>query len=160
MLVTFEELPSTARIWIYQANRRFSEQEIATITDKSSTFLEKWAAHGAPLKSSFQILHDQFLVISVDESFNLASGCSIDASVSLIRELQAEISVDFFDRTQVCFLSDGEVFGTPMSNIKSLIADGKINTETLTFNNLVQNVDEFNNNWIIPAEKSWIKRYF
>ncbi|WP_109833081.1 hypothetical protein [Reichenbachiella versicolor] len=160
MLVAFEELPETARVWVYQANRKLTKEEQSSIDIKSSQFLEQWAAHGAPLKSSFQILHDQFLVISVDEGFNAASGCSIDSSVGLIRDLQSEFSIDFFDRTKICFLKDNEVFGAPMTELKSLIADGQIEDSTLTFNNLVQNIQEFKNNWVVPAKESWIKRYF
>lgn len=160
MLVAFEELPKTARVWVYQANKKLTPEEQVLIDAQASQFLNQWAAHGAPLKSSFQILHDQFLVISVDEQFNAASGCSIDASIGLVKGLEGKLSIDFFDRTLVCFIKGDEVFDTPMTGIKGLIADGKINENTLTFNNLVQNLQEFENNWMIPAKESWIKRYF
>ena len=112
------------------------------------------------MKSSYQLLHDKFLVISVDEGFNQASGCSIDASVALIRELESKLSLNFFDRTKVAFLLNGEIFQSSMNDIKQLISDGKINSDTITFNNLVANIDEFHKSWKVPAGESWLKRYF
>ena len=47
-----------------------------------------------------------------------------------------------------------------MHDIKSLIADGKIDSSTLTFNNLVPTIEEMNDQWVVPANESWLKRYF
>lgn len=160
MHVSFEELPKTARVWVYQADRTLSKSEQALIDAKSQTFFEQWAAHGNPLRSSFKIVHDKFLIISVDEHFNQASGCSIDASVALVRQLEQELSINFFDRTRVSFMEDDKIFDSPMSELKELISKGTISNQTLTFNNLVQTIDELENNWIVPAESSWLKRYF
>ncbi|OUW72803.1 MAG: ABC transporter ATPase, partial [Flavobacteriaceae bacterium TMED204] len=50
MKVPFDQLPDTARVWIYPANRSFSEDEIAEIKEKAEVFLEQWTAHGAHLQ--------------------------------------------------------------------------------------------------------------
>ncbi|MFY0653130.1 MAG: hypothetical protein JXQ96_13905 [Cyclobacteriaceae bacterium] len=160
MYLPFEDMPSTARVWIYQADRSLSTGEAEQIKEQATTFLQEWAAHGSPLKSSFKIFHDKFLMITVDESFNMASGCSIDASVALVRTLEKELSIDFFDRTKVCFLLNGEVFQSPMTDLKELITQGKIDEKSITFNNLVATLGEFKNNWKVAAEETWLKRYF
>ena len=51
MLVNFDTLPETARIWIYQCNRSFSDSELEEISEKLSVFLEGWTAHGCRLTS-------------------------------------------------------------------------------------------------------------
>ncbi len=51
MLVNFDTLPETARIWIYQCNRSFSDSELEEISKKISVFLEEWAAHGCRFTS-------------------------------------------------------------------------------------------------------------
>lgn len=160
MFVSFEELPGSARVWIYQSDRILSAQDIEAIKATSEEFLGGWAAHGAPLKSSFQVLHDKFLVIAVDESFNLASGCSIDASVGLIRNLEQNLGINFFDRTKVCFLINDEVFESPITELKKLIEAGTIQANTPTFNTLASNKSSLDESWMIPAEESWLKRYF
>ena len=40
MLVDFESLPETARIWIYQSNRSFSDIELEEISIKLNHFLK------------------------------------------------------------------------------------------------------------------------
>lgn len=160
MYIPFEEMVDTARVWIYQANKQLSASEQVLIGEKCNAFLQQWAAHGQSLKSSFQILHDKFLVISVDESFNQASGCSIDASVALIKEIEQELSINFFDRTQVSFLIDNEIVDIPMADLKTQVANGTIQSNTLTFNNLVADIKSFNHDWKVEAKNSWLKRYF
>ncbi len=160
MLVPFEEMPGNARVWIYQADRTFNENEVEIIHSVCTEFFQSWAAHGNPLKNSFKVFHDKFLVISVDESYNQASGCSIDSSVAVVRQLETQLSVSFFDRTRVSFIADGRIFDTPMTEIKDLIGKGTVQKETLTFNNLVTNIDELNEKWTVPAGESWLSRYF
>ena len=47
MLVDFENLPEDSRIWIYQANRKLSGEEVEMINEKAKAFLVNWTAHGA-----------------------------------------------------------------------------------------------------------------
>ena len=58
MHVAFEEMPETARLWIYQADRPFTEKEKEYVQSETAAFLEAWAAHGADLSSSHTILYD------------------------------------------------------------------------------------------------------
>ena len=44
--------------------------------------------------------------------------------------------------------------------MKSLVESGTIEKKTLTFNNLVTNVEQLENSWMIPAADSWLKRFF
>lgn len=160
MYVPFEEMAKSSRIWIYQANRPLSEDETRITQEISRPFLDQWAAHGKPLKSSLKLVHQRFLIIAVDESYNEASGCSIDASVSLIKKLETEFQIDFFDRTQVLFLVNDQAFSRSLKDMKSLVESGTIEKKTLTFNNLVTNVEQLENSWMIPAADSWLKRFF
>jgi hypothetical protein len=160
MLVAFKELPETARVWIYQSNTFLEADQIKYIAEKASSFCEQWSAHGTPLKSAYQILNDRFLVLAVDEGFNAASGCSIDESVSFVQQIEQQLGVNFFDRTQVAFLIDDHVYTTGLHSIKDEINAGKIEPATLTFNLQAQNVAEFENNWLVPVQHSWMKRYF
>ena len=153
-------MASTSRVWIYQSDQKLSDSDQKLIAEKSHSFLQDWAAHGQSLKSSYRLMHDKFLVISVDESYNQASGCSIDASVALIKNLEHELNLSFFDRTQVCFLIDDEIIEIPMNAVKGEIEKGNINENTITFNNLVADKKGFEGEWKIPVKNSWLKRYF
>lgn len=160
MLVNFRDLPETARVWIYQSDKTLESGQIDYINEQAELFCEQWAAHSTPLKSAYKILHDKFLVLAVDEGFNTASGCSIDSSVRFVKGIEQHLALNFFDRTQVAFLIDENVFTTALHSIKDEISSGKIEPETLTFNLQAQNIAEFQNSWLLPAQDSWMKRYF
>lgn len=160
MHIAFDELPKTARVWIYQSNRELTTAEIDEISTRLASFCNDWSAHGVGLKSSFRILHNRFVVIAVDEGHNMATGCSIDSSVNQIKQLEQAYGLNFMDRTQVAFLANNEVFVESLSNIPSKVNEGVISQETKTFNNLVQTVDSFDSEWVVPAKDTWLKRYF
>ena len=160
MIVEFKDLPETARVWIYQANRLLDETQKDNLATNAATFCQQWEAHSTPLKSAFKILHDKFLVLAVDEGYNLASGCSIDSSVRFVKQAEQKLGINFFDRTQVAFLIDDNVYTTRLHTIKEEISAGKIEPETLTFNLQAQNVAEFQKKWLMPVQESWLKRYF
>src|SRR5689334_8638333 len=106
MYVPFDSLEDSARVWIYQAGRRMTETEKNTISETLSAFTHQWVAHGNPLKTSYKIFHDQFIVLAADENFEQASGCSIDGAVRTVQQIDKEFKLNLFDRTQVAFLND------------------------------------------------------
>lgn len=153
-------MPESARVWVYQSDQDIDSTGLAHINSLATSFLTEWAAHGAPLKSAFKVMHNKFLVIAVDESFNKASGCSIDASVALVQELSNKLNLDLFNRTKVYFLKDDQLSESSINGVKELVAQGKVTKDTMTFNNLVPTVGEFKNGWVIPAQNSWLGRFF
>jgi len=147
-------------VWIYQSDIDFELTQIDFLQEQAETFCEQWSAHSTPLKSAYKVLHNKFLVLAVDEGFNAASGCSIDTSARFVKDVANQLGINFFDRTQVAFLIDDIVYTTKLHSIKDEIASGKIEPNTLTFNLQAQNVAEFESSWLVPAQKSWMKRYF
>lgn len=160
MYVSFDELSHQARVWVYQSDRRLKQDELSLIEREAPAFLETWATHGKPLKASFRLFYQQFLVMSVEEAEQSASGCSIDSSVSFIRMLEKELGVNFMDRAKVAFLQDKEVLLEALPQLKGSIEKGSITAKTPTFNNLVTNKQELEEKWLLPAEETWLKRYF
>lgn len=159
MLVDFEALPEHARIWVYQSNRSFTEEEVSAIMENSEQFVSSWAAHGQSLKGSVKVLYKQFLILAVDEGAHLPSGCSIDSSVHFIKQLQAVLNNDFFDRSKVAFVDDQEVVLESLNQAKGKIVQGVITGDTITFNNLVQNKIELERQWKVPVKESWLAKY-
>lgn len=160
MYIPFDELPPQARLWIYQANRALSAQEQDEIKPLLERFATEWSSHGKGLQASADLLHDRFLVIGNNESATAASGCSIDASVRFVRELEQRLGVSFFDRSQLAFLEEGEVVTVPLTEMKTKVASGSINKDTLYFDTLVNNFGELQQAWPKPAGSSWLAKYF
>ena len=160
MYIPFDQLPPQARLWIYQADRPLTESEVAEIKPLLERFATEWSSHGKGLQASARLLHNQFLVLANNESATSASGCSIDASVRFVRELEQQLQVSFFDRTKLAFLKEGKVQTVGMQELKEKVAAGEIDENTLYFDTLVNNYGELQTAWPRPARNSWLSRYF
>lgn len=160
MYVDFENLPAHSRVWVYQAERKFTKPEIELINRRLKIFCQGWNVHGNPLPTSFQILDMQILVLAVDESTAGASGCSIDSSVRVLRELETSLNINLTDSGKVSFKSaEGEIQTVSALGIKSKVLAGDIHLQTLVINPRIQSKTDLNNIWI-SAGKSWLNKYF
>ncbi|MEJ0054247.1 MAG: hypothetical protein WDN75_00505 [Bacteroidota bacterium] len=159
MYLPFESLPGHSRVWIYQADRTISASEKEQLSRGLTELCEQWSAHGTPLHTSFTIAFDRFVIMSVDELRQGASGCSIDGSVRYLKGLQSELGLDFFDRTRVAFLQNSNVVAYPLADLKSLFENGTLSAGTIAFNNLAGTKAEWEAHWQQPVSGSWMARY-
>jgi hypothetical protein len=158
MFVPFDSLPDDARIWIYQSNRKFSSGEIDIISKDLLTFTEQWEVHGKPMKTSFKLCFDQFIILAADEGYNGASGCSIDSSVRVLKNLGSLLNIDLFDRNAVAFKND-DITLIALSKLKEQNAAGRWNGDTLVFNNLIATKGDLSERWLVKSDDTWLKRY-
>ena len=158
MLVPFNNLPATSRIWIYQSSRPFTETEITFTRDAAEKFIHNWTAHEAGLKGGVEIFFNQFIVIGVDEDYNDASGCSIDKKVNFMKQLGAELKIDFFNRMQIAYLDNDAVKLAGMHDFADRIKSGQLSDNTIMFNNLVTTMNEFQQSWKVPVRNSWMQQ--
>ncbi len=159
MLVDFNTLPEESRVWIYQANRSFSESELSELEEKLKVFIEAWTAHGKDLQSGYKIVYKRFIVIALNQNLNNATGCSIDASVHFIQELEKEYNVDLMDKMNVSYKQGEFIAFKTLLDFKKMAKDKAVSKNTIVFNNLVNNIAEFNENWEVPASESWHSRF-
>lgn len=159
MYVSFDDLPGDSRLWIYQANRIFTPQEKAAIESSLVHLCETWMAHGTPLRTSFRIDYDLFIVLAVDERQAGASGCSIDGTVRLLKDLQQRLGVDFFNRQMAAFRSGTSAVLHPLQDLKGLFQNGILPLDSLTFNNALTTKADWEQEWQIPVRESWLSRY-
>ena len=159
MFVPFEKLPPSSRIWVFQANRPFTAEELRIVDTRLRTFTEEWMVHGSPFDTSYCIKFNQFIVLAADETGQSASGCSIDSSVRVLKELEQVLGVDLFDRNQVAFLIDERVQLVPLGELKQKFQDGILSEDTLSFNNLVATRKDLDERWLVSAGRTWLKRY-
>ncbi|WP_445736177.1 ABC transporter ATPase [Mariniflexile sp.] len=159
MLVDFNTLPEESRVWIYQANRSFNEQELEEIQSKLEVFIENWTAHGSDLQSGYLIKYKRFIIIGMNQNLNKATGCSIDASVHFIQQLEKEYGVDLMDKMNVSYKQGEFIAYKTLSDFKIMAKEKAVSKNTIVFNNLVASIAEFNENWEVPASESWHSRF-
>ncbi|MCC1485353.1 ABC transporter ATPase [Winogradskyella immobilis] len=159
MLVNFDTLPDESRVWIYQASRSFTENEISEIEGKLAEFIEAWTAHGQDLQAGFKIVYKRFVILALNQNLNSATGCSIDASVHFIQNLEKEYNVDLMDKMNVSYKQGEYIAYKPLLDFKKMAKQKAVSKNTIVFNNLVTNIAEFKENWEVPASESWHSRF-
>ena len=104
----FPELPDSSRIWLHLANRKLVASEEQFLKEQLTVFLDSWSAHGKRLQCNATLLFSQYLIFSVDENIESASGCSIDSSVHFAKRMGSELGIDFFTRLEVLVIEGNE----------------------------------------------------
>ncbi|MEX0273695.1 MAG: ABC transporter ATPase [Flavobacteriaceae bacterium] len=159
MLVDFKDLPGNARVWIYQCNRSFTDVELQEVKASLEAFLREWTVHGANLKAGYDLPYGRFIVIGLDQSVNAASGCSIDASVHFIQQLEKTFEVDLLDKMNVSYKQGEYIAYKPLMDFKKMASQRAVSKNTVVFNNLVTNKQEYLEHWEVPASESWHARF-
>lgn len=145
---------SIVKVWIYRSIIKLNPVLETHILEKGRKFISEWSSHGTKLAADFEILHNHFLVFFVDELTASASGCSIDSSVGLMREIDTKFKLGLFDRMQIAFYRNNEIEFHHFHDLKDLQRNGKINDNDLVFNPLVGNKQEFENGFLLPFSQS------
>ncbi len=159
MLVEFNKLPEESRVWIYQANRSFTIEEQEEIGKKLNIFIENWTAHGSDLQAGYLMKYNRFIVIGLNQNLNTATGCSIDASVHFIQQLEQDYNVDLMDKMNVSYKQGEFIAYKLLADFKRMAKQRAVSKNTIVFNNLVTNIAEFKENWEVPASESWHARF-
>jgi hypothetical protein len=148
------------RIWIYQANRKLNAEEAETLLREMDKFTEHWTAHGKQLAAQALLRYNQFLIIRFNEGLVKATGCSIDKSTDTLKQVQKELGLDFFDRMLIAYRDAEGIKTVSRTEFEKLIESGKVNENTIVFNNMVASSQELETNWEIPFKDSWHAQVF
>ncbi len=157
-MTAYKFLSNNSKIWIYQAQQPLSEKTIPEIRKHLTNFVTRWVSHNNQLKAFGEIYHRQFIVLMVDESQVVASGCSIDESVRFLKQLEEYYGLNLFDRMTFTYKDGDTIKSASSKEFGALYRAGEISDSTLVFDNLVKTKGEFEEAWLKPLSKSWHKR--
>ena len=149
-----------SKVWIYQSNREFTETEATEIQKTLNDFVSGWLAHGEDLKAKAEIFHNFFIVITVDESLVSTTGCSIDASVRVLKDIEQTYGLDLFNRFNMAYRENGKIIATNKETFETLVSIQQITPETIVFNNMVSTLADFVSKWEVPFSESWHQHVF
>lgn len=153
------DLPDHARVWVYKTARDLSHAEQNLVRDRGIAFTSTWAAHGAPLDATVEVLHDRFVVVAVDEEQAMASGCSIDKSVGFIKQLEYDLNLMLTDRMIVVYEVAGKITSCRLQELPQLLTDGTITAETMVYDDLVHTLGDLRTRFRMPLRSTWLERY-
>ncbi len=140
----FEPLGNASKVWLYLAERRLSDEEVRFTLENLSSFNATWSAHSKKLNSNATVLFNHIIVLAVDETFEVASGCSIDSSVHAIKKIGAALNIDFFNRMNVLVQNESDFKLFPFTQIRRSKGINYLNP-------LVSTLGELRENWIIQS---------
>ena len=144
-----------SRVWIYQSDKQLSDENVSALQQQLDNFTTGWTAHNSQLKAKAEIRYNRFIILVVDESQAGASGCSIDKSVNYMKQIEQQFGINLFDRFNLAYRIGNEIVSVPRHTFEELITNKTIDTDTIVFNNLVQNIAELNTKWEVPFKDSW-----
>jgi hypothetical protein len=153
-----EKLAPHSRVWIYQATRFLTPDEIQKINNSMQQFIPTWASHGNELYGDFLVADSLFLIVGADEQKSPTSGCSIDTLNRHVKKLGDELQVEFFDRLRVAFYNaEGTLTVLPMHEFKALMKKDEVTGSTVVFNNLIETKADLETKWKSSVKNSWHK---
>jgi hypothetical protein len=155
MTIPFSQMPPNAKVWIYASNKIINASQLETIRQMAVPFIQNWTAHQNQLKAEFAVLYNCFLVFMVDEGFNEISGCGIDKSVKLVKEIEQATGLNLFDRLKIQLLENQNIHIYSKAEAVKKIENNELSAGAQTFNNQVNVKSQFEAEWIIDLEKAW-----
>jgi hypothetical protein len=161
MQIEFTDLPDDARIWTFGVQRPLSPEEEQGFLEAVDGFLDTWAAHGTPLRGARRWHHGRMLVVGVDESAAPPSGCSIDALVHSLKDLEQRLDTRIVDNAPVWYLRDGEVSAVSRKEFRQRAESEEVDRDTVVFDPTLTRMAEYRaGQWEGPAANSWHGRAF
>lgn len=156
---TFENFSDDSKVWIYQSTSKIEDKDVLQINNILEKFCDGWMAHGNKMNAFAKIFYKQFILFFVDESQAEISGCGIDKSVHIVKEIGNQFGLNLFDRLKIAFINkNNEIEVTTKSQILKYLEGKFIDENTIVFNNVVSCKSSFNNEWKIPLKDSYLKQ--
>jgi hypothetical protein len=158
--VSFDDLPDDARVWCFAAQPDPGPRGTALLLDSMQRFVDRWTAHRQELIAGVTWLHHRFLVVGLDESRAGASGCSIDALMGQLAELERQVGVRLTDAAPVWFRgTDGRIEMATREEFRELAESGAVGPDTPVFDLTAPTLGSIRSGeFERPASTSWHAR--
>lgn len=143
-------LSNETRVWVYQANELFNADIAQSISNNLNYFVARWKAHGKQLTGNAFVLGNAFVILTLSPQSAAATGCSIDDSVSFVKQIGKNYSIDFFSRKHIAYIKNNKVSICKFEDFNET-------DDTLVFENHVSTVEALKTNWLVPFKQSGLK---
>jgi len=159
--IAFDTLPGDARLWIFGVGGDLDAERESELLRAVDDFLESWRAHGHPLTCAREWRYGRFLLVGVDERTAPPSGCSIDAMVHRLKDLEARLGLSLVDHSRVWFRENDVVRRVSRPEFAALARDGRVGLDTTVFDATLTRVGELRSDrWEVPAKDAWHAKAF
>lgn len=155
-----DSLPDDARTWAFGIEPPLDTAPAARLLDRLGRFLETWTAHRQELRAGVDLRHGRFLFVAVDETRTGASGCSIDALLRELGELETELRVRITDAAPVWFRDgEGTIHAVERAEFRRRAERGEVDAETIVYDLTLTRLGDVREGlWEVPAGRAWHAR--
>ena len=155
MYVDFNKIDENAKCWIYTL-----EKNCKNVSKDIHEFLERicenWMTHGNRVKASFKVYDYRYIILFAE---NNISGCSIDETNRLVRKKLNEFNIDIMPNSKIgIFINEKLVYYDRLSLLDKLKMN-EVLVSNIMINTTIQTKDEFDKNWIVEINKSWLVNF-
>lgn len=155
-LVAFDQLPDTARIWIFGSDQPVTGAAADTLLAQVDQYLDQWKAHGFPLRAAREWRDDRFLIVGVDPTVEQASGCSIDGLFRSLQQMQKIIGAQLVGGGRVFYRDAlGTAQAVARDEFSTLASSGKVGPATPVFDTSLTRLDAWRAKFEQPLADSW-----
>lgn len=154
METVLQGFSDTSKVWIYMADRAFTDIEATEIKVQLADFSNQWTSHGQPVFGQALLLENRFILFVADEAKSGVSGCSIDKTVAVIRDITNTYRVNLMDRSIVAIQQDGKIAVMTLAALQEGVEEKKYSDDILIYNTLLTTKAELVGEWLIPYKVS------
>ena len=156
--MAFENLPDDSRIWVYGFNQPLNDNQYSIVKERLERFKKKWMYHGTSVTGDYDIIEKQFAIIATNEAI---SGCSIDSSVAVFKELKQNAGLDALNQYLVFYRDNEDVKSIDRNEFQELVNSGEVNENTRVFNLMINHLGAFKlGNFETEFRNSWHCKVF
>jgi hypothetical protein len=156
--MSFKNFPGNSKVWLYGFKQKLNREQVDLVRAELQKFVNNWVWHGAPVVGNFELLEDRFILLAATDSI---SGCSIDSSVSVFKNLKHNYNLDALDHDLIFYRDKDEIKAVSRMNFQKLADEGTITPSTPVFNLLIETLDEYHSGKFETSfSKSWHSRVF
>ena len=155
MIIEYNSLSELAKVFIYPSSRKFYKDETPEINDKIEVFLNNFKE----VDSFFEIKYQRFIVIIISENTPITIEQN-DQLVAFILSLEVDHKISLLDKVNVCFKQGEYVQLKEIPEFKKIIKNKGVSKKTIVFNHFINNKEEYENYWEMPASESWVSHMF
>ena len=150
----FKEFSDYSRIWIYGFDQSLTSDDIKIVRSQLDDFINSWHSHKDPVRGTYEILYDRFVIIAAESS---VSGCSVDSSIGVFKKLKQEYQLDALNQDLVYYrdMTTG-ISALSRYEFQRMVDDDRISLDTIVYNLTVTILSVFRaGQWELPFHKSW-----
>jgi len=149
----FDAFSDNARMWAYGFDVRLNPNQFQIVKEHLDAFCQNWQVHGKPVRGAWEMIENQIVMLVTDDD---VSGCSIDSSVAVFKELKMTYGLNALDPNLVFFRSKRGIEAVSRPEFQVLVAAGEIDDDTIVFDmTCIRLGDARQGKFERPFKESW-----